>query len=448
MIKWKHIRKKRGLVDIIAVGLHHLFGVATDESVRKVDENLGLISGKVNILRDELVYQHEILKEMDNHMSKVTQAVNRLEDLLQKMRVELNIDFSIDYAIHAVAFLQSRIQTCIQKIDDLMNIFIFAAKGKVHPNMLDVVSLEGLLEEYSARFKAARFYDSRSVSKYYHIMAVRGNESHMIVSVPFRTETTYEVSKVVPFPSKAGEKLIEIDLESFLIFSRDNHQEFSYMSVTEFDHECLQYDPGYFMCPENIMPKFAPQAVPCIYEIVNSSDSVFDHCPYVEVRNDSAYYVHLAPFHIIYLPSKTAVYVTCGDNRVIQDYAGFIRIPDHCSFQSTYIHMDALKVKSDVYIPHSDHMVLEDIPMSIPYERLNLTNTRLIVKSFMNESNIPFIQRMRDHWMYTPHFQYGVPSFLLFLLVLVFVFLIILGRCTHQRLGEIYVALGQRRNNH
>ena len=75
-------RVKRGLVDVVGTAFHHLFGVATDSDVKKLNERM---TRQETVIHKEMILNAVAFRAVENKFHVLARAMKRSTDLQNKL---------------------------------------------------------------------------------------------------------------------------------------------------------------------------------------------------------------------------------------------------------------------------------------------------------------------------------------------------------------------------
>ena len=245
-------RAKRGLINVIGVGLKYLFGVLTQGDLDKLNNKIAsledlknrdhkIIEGLTSQAEKQRVKMNQIIdqfNEVSAHISDLTDRQNMLTELHY-------ISIYLNNIYKEVGYLTADIR---HSIDDLS----LASKGIISTNVVSMKELSLVMHEAKIQYYLNPIFTTKNLAYYYTVMEVLFAPSTVILQVPMASDYTFHHFRFIPFPTFHKNETLILSSKNTDILIQDKQHYLAETTHNSFA-KC-RVIANLKLCPSNLLP--------------------------------------------------------------------------------------------------------------------------------------------------------------------------------------------------
>ena len=276
-------RNKRGLINIVGIGLKYLFGVLAQGDLDKLEDKLANLQD----LKDR---DHKVIEGLTSKAEKQRVKINQIIDQLNEANKHINelIDRSnMQSELHYIAIfinnMHKEVDYMIDEVRHSIDDLSLASKGIVTSNVISMNDMSMVLHEAKLTYHLEPIFNSRTLAYYYTVMEVLFAPSTVILQIPMSSEYTFHHFKFIPFPTFHKNETLILSENNTDLLIQDNLHHIAETIHTSFA-KCRKVS-DLKICPSNLLPlKSSLTYESCLKNLYFAPLTMDSLCTYVEVE--------------------------------------------------------------------------------------------------------------------------------------------------------------------
>ncbi len=160
----------------------------------------------VNTLQESLPKLNSLKENVDDIQATTPDISTNLEQLSlnnSNLQESLDIFLLIDQMHLKLLEIHSDMETFIQDL-------VLANSGHVTSTLLSIPQLRKIIHTAKNNWNFNPFFDETNIALYYPLLNSYLNGSSVIIDIPILSELLYNIYKLIPFPMKMNNSVLEI----------------------------------------------------------------------------------------------------------------------------------------------------------------------------------------------------------------------------------------------
>ena len=303
-------RNKRGLFNIVGIGLKHLFGVLAQGDLDALDEKLTSLEELKNRdhkLIEGLATQSEKQRDKINEIiSQINEAKAYTSNLTSRVDLHTELQY-ISMSINNIHKEVEKILDTVRKnIDDLSR----AATGIVSTNIITLQELTLVLHEARIKYNLRSIFPPKSFAYYYTLIQIKIAPSLIILQIPMKSDLNFHHFKYIPFVTFHKNDTVILRNKNTDLLVQDNNNYIAETDSTSF--EMCKRVAKIEICQSNLFVLNKELNYhSCLYQQMKTQD-IFKGCVYEVVRPVETHKQIVKDRMYITLPRATNTRIDCG----------------------------------------------------------------------------------------------------------------------------------------
>lgn len=375
-----HVRKERGLINIVGTINKWLFGTLDASDGEHYEKAISSLENDRFNIKKELNLQISLSKALINNYNNTITTLSRNQEKLQlglkkfQISVQNTIDNLQDYLSFQGVITQINLdcQNLITFLDNLENAITFSKMNALHNSIISISQLEITLKYLRKIYKESEIQNFKSLLSYYQFLGtqVRISNSKVIfaIHVPILRPETLTFSHIYP---TIQNKSIFVPKYQYLAHKR-NQVQFS-------SQPCPVIEETYF-CIEEFHPRDQ-----CTEDLLHGLP--VNNCPTLIVNLEEPVVEQITQELVIILPTKQEKLLTkCSTDQFVQiTQSVMVKIPETCEIQ-----INDKKFVNDVKLYQGKPLILPDIKLP------NLNTTQIWTAPNITKINLEELYHLKD----------------------------------------------------
>lgn len=442
--KKQQIRRKRGFVNGLGLGLRLAFGVATVDQIQILEgdfENVKISTNSLILETDKIKHS---LEHSLNYIKTAMQEINYIKTRLT------NQDFYLTL-LHVLQSMSSTLKMLLNLAIESENRIALLTNNLIQPELTQK-QLRRIIKEGESLFNLKFPFDTTDLMDYSNyrykklFRTYATTDQHtFVLAVPFvALDSPYSLYALHAFPTRNGDGTYITPLVKKYI--AQSQHDFTLMNSLE---SCQQIDHTY-LC-NNKVQKFS-RSNSCEAALVNNiKEDINRHCTYVPVLLPKQYYaLRVRNYWLIYFSEKVTGSVICPNKRrnKIQTFQNLTKLVAPCELRTSHVTFTTTQTRK--------FNISQEAAFRIPMSTLEISieeNTKSNVQILKNideelatVAKLPTISLLNSHWtVMGPVVGFGSISTLLFIGVIVYLVYYFYGKRKNlNRGGQLQQVIAQQ----
>ena len=412
-------RVKRGWFDLGGAALGTVFGLATENDFKEVND-------KLQKLRMVLSYQGKIAESQNNVLKSVIANLRKAENTTDHILTAINIVRDETTLFEHLSLIMDNLDIIIDQLHNIrihyqtfMNGVTSAANGRITTNLLPVYNLKQIIEIGVKQYGLKPLFADNDITLYYAYLEATLTPDSILIHVPFITNDLFDLYQIYPFPSKINNTLFTIDSNTEMIMISNELGTVAFSSETDMESKCRSSLETLHLCPAYIFTFQPTNTVPCEMAIINNV-LIDHHCTFTNASDKLIHHQRIGHTQFFYFTNNVSVYITCPDVQTTYTTAsGLYSLPDYCSILTPSL--STRPTKNHYAILNHTHKFFHPLPnlhlnMS---SHIKLTSPEWETMKLINQTLKPW-ENLNSEWL-NPYFIYSPAP------VVLVIFMIIIG---------------------
>ena len=195
--------------------------------------------------------------------------------------------------------------------------------NRIGSKLLPVEHLHSALDIASIKHGLIPIFESSDVEFYYPLLEATLTHTSIIVHIPMKSLSHFNIWKLIPFPFLVNNSLLVIENRKEVILLSDDKK---YIGIGDSDilENCKSSYLKLYVCPAYTFVFIPAEEASCELALVNDNVNLaIKACKFTPVNLRSVFHAHMNARQFFYFPNKTDVTFTCGKTSLLR---GSLRI--------------------------------------------------------------------------------------------------------------------------
>ena len=177
-------RKKRGLFNIVGIGLKHLFGVLAQGDLDALNEKLTSLEE----LKDR---DHKIIEGLATQserqrdkLNEIIEQINNAKVYVANLTARANLQSELQYISVSINNIHKEVDKALKNIRNNIDDLSLASKGIVSTNIITLQELTLVLHEARIQYNLKSIFPPKAFAYYFTLMEIKFAPSLVILQIP------------------------------------------------------------------------------------------------------------------------------------------------------------------------------------------------------------------------------------------------------------------------
>ena len=330
----KSNRQKRGLLNIVGIGLHYLFGTVTQDEMLALDARITTLQDarlKNNLLIEGLVGTQ---KEEIQKINELVNSTNIFYERGIELESSTKITTKLAYLSHYTLKINNDVNEIIAHIRESIDALSLATRNIINTHLVSQENLKLILDNAKKLYNLQPLFDNEHTYLYYTYFTVQIAPMHLILHIPMSTDYTFKHYSILPFPTFQDEKTIKLNITNTVILISDNLE--YYIETDNSNLQTCSFHNNYMrVChSSNMMLQRFTQVNTCQSSLL--SDTIhYSKCQWIDMEYNTEVKT-IPPYIFIYRPSNTTIRINC-DKSVEISHARNLQLLMKCEVHDEFL---------------------------------------------------------------------------------------------------------------
>ena len=266
-------RKKRSLLPFVGNLMNTLFGVATENDLKREKERLNKIENWAENIGN-------LITSSVGTMNQHAKVINNLTQTLNIISERVEDKFNVLERRIMLQEIELKTQEIVYELKLKMEALINAHHGVVDVNLFELKELKETLEYSVMNFLLKPF--EVDIMSYYSLMNVKVVGDQVFILLPFNNNYDMRMKKIIPFPMYIEEKTVMLKGERKIVLEKTNVDLVSIWEEKDLE-QCVEFKEKEFICNHDMFLLYPITKFKCLNYLLNKGD---EPCEYVGFEDD------------------------------------------------------------------------------------------------------------------------------------------------------------------
>ena len=362
-----------------------LFGTAMNEDVEDLRD-------KFNQLASIAVTNNKAVNLNSRNLAKLEQHVNDLAEYMSLVTEQLNdilhkVENLYAYGLmgQELTIIENTVASLLHTNDQIIRNVVDAARGRVTSSLFPVDDFLYVLKKGTEDFYLKPLFDVKGIHHYYPLLESVLTSDAVIIHVPFKSDHTYEVYRVEPFPFMVNGTVMTLDLPNSITLINKDFTMYATGQLSDLDKCQTEYLNLYF-CSASIFA-FTPITSDGICEVVltrEDASKALTLCPYRELVPKPFFHTSFHGHHYFFFTEKYYVSVVCPGGSEYKEISGHFAILTACSLRSDKLNVFPEMLHEGFVLNITTRIFPIDTLLNLNFSSIKYVTTALTEFTFSN----------------------------------------------------------------
>ena len=434
-------RVKRGYVDGIGELSRTLFGTAMNKDVVALRHRYNYLAQIATANKRACSMNSKNLARLDQHVKDLGVYVNILQTSLNVVVKDTGRISHILLIMQALPALENHVNSLMHANQLVMRNLVDAVHGRVTPSLFPISDLRHSLRLGKVEHGLNPLFNQNGLQHYYPLLESFVTHEEIVIHVPFQSKDIFQVHQLEPFPFKANNTLMTLDMPPSIVLISMDFTLYATAEVSDLER-CKTEVMNYYHCPSSLFAFMPVSGGLCEVELTRKDASkALSLCPYTEVAPKPLFHKRFFSHHYFFFLKPFYISVVCPDETTYREVTGHLAVYTACHVRSANL----TTFPSRLYKGFSKNATTRVFPLT-GLDNLTITSVKYVTNrisefQFSNVSEIETVIQDSLPMYLAPYVHF--PS--LIAPIIIFVILLIPLCCWVRQALSLYRLLEQRR---